>query len=420
MDRHRTPAPLAGRAAVLTLLFALLFPAVLSLGARDAHAQDDAPAVTIYGFVKSETIYDTRQVADVREGQFLLFPLADPDPDSDEDAADTDNLLLTAIQTRLGVRGTGAQALGADLTGVIEGDFFGGPTNDNISLFILRHAFVQLRWANREVLFGQYWSPLFTVPVFPGTISFNTGAPFQPFSRQPQVRLTLKPTDQVQVVGAIAGQRDAFAEVGGPKLQQQSGLPLAHLHVRFLSDEVVVGGGAYAKWIRPTLTSERFSAGAVQAYLKYTQPAFYVAGKATYGSDLTDHLLTGGFVQEDTGGADEEYAALDVLSLWGDLGYDASPSVQLGLFVGFLTNEGASDAFTPLDGGVSGLRAPTMESLWRVSPRVVFRAGKFQLAGEVEVTSANYAAGLDEHFAPTGDTNAATNVRGLLAAYYFF
>jgi hypothetical protein len=386
---------------------------------HDARAQDDGPTVTVYGFVKAETIYDTRQVANVREGQFLLFPVPDLDPDSDEDASDTDNLLITAIQTRLGVRGTGAEALGADLTGLIEGDFFGGPTNDNISLFILRHAFVQLKWDNREVLFGQYWSPLFTVPVFPGTISFNTGAPFQPFARQPQIRLTLKPTDQVHVIGALAGERDAFAEVGGPKLQQQSGLPLAHLHLRFMGEDVVVGGGAYAKWIRPTLTSERFNAGAVQAYLKYSQPTFYVAGKATYGSDLTDHLLTGGFVQEAVNG-DEEYALLDVLSVWGDLGFNAAPNVQLGLFAGFLSNEGASDAFTPLADGVSGLRAPNMETLWRVSPRVVFNAGKFRLAGEVEVTSATYADTLDERFAPTGDTNAATNIRGLLAAYYFF
>lgn len=408
MVRLQTQAPGKARAALCTLLGALVF-----LGATAPRAQD-APQIGIYGFVKAETIYDTRQVADVREGQFHLFPL----PASA--ATDTDNWLMTAIQTRLGVRGTGAQALGANVTGVIEGDFFGGPTNDNISLFILRHAFVQLAWPTHEVLFGQYWSPLFTTPVFPGTVSFNTGAPFNPFARQPQIRLTLKPGMNLQVVGVVAGQRDAFAEIGGPKLQQQSGLPMAHLHVRYVAPEVVVGGGAYAKAIRPELTSETFTAGAVQAYLKLIQPGRYnVAAKATYGADLTDHLMTGGFVQE----GDGSFVPLNVLAGWFDGEAVATPNVSLGLFAGYLRNEGAADAFAPAAGGLNGLRAPNMVDLFRVAPRIVYTAGRVRFALEVEATSALYGTGgFDETFAPiqADADERVTNVRGLFAAYYLF
>jgi len=48
----------------------LVFVGLLMAGA--SHAQD----ISFYGFIKSETIHDTRQVAQVREGQFLLYPLA--------------------------------------------------------------------------------------------------------------------------------------------------------------------------------------------------------------------------------------------------------------------------------------------------------------------------------------------------------
>jgi hypothetical protein len=391
-------------AAVVTLFLVGLAPI--------ASAQD-TPRLTFYGFVKAETIYDTRQVFQLREGQFHLFPLADG-PGTDQS-----NFLQTAIQTRVGVRGTGTRALGADVTGVIEGDFFGGPTNDNISLLILRLAFLRLDWPTHSLLLGQDWSPLFA-PVAPGTVSFNSGAPFQPFARQPQIRLTLRPMENVQLEGTLAGQRDAFAEIGGPKLQQQSGLPMAHLHIRYVDPEVTVGGGAYHKTIRPELTGETFTAGAVQAYLRLTQPGrFTAAAKATYGADLTDHLMTGGFVPS---GADG-YAPLDVLAGWVDLEATAAPGVAVGLFGGYLRNEGASEAFALQAGRPSGLRAANIVDLFRIAPRVSYTSGRVRLAGEVEATSALYGTGgFDDRYAPRradGD-DRVTNLRLLFAAFYTF
>ena len=42
-----------------------------------------AQEIDLSGFIKSEYIYDTRQVVQVREGQFHLFPLARADDDGD-------------------------------------------------------------------------------------------------------------------------------------------------------------------------------------------------------------------------------------------------------------------------------------------------------------------------------------------------
>ncbi|MFN3596630.1 MAG: hypothetical protein ACK41D_05100 [Rubricoccaceae bacterium] len=385
----------------------------LLLLAPTARAQDGGPRATFYGFVKAESIYDTRQVGQVREGQFLLFPL----PDSPETRRD--NFLLTTIQTRVGVRGTGTRALGADVTGVVEGDFFGGPLDANISLLILRLAYVRLDWPTHTALLGQDWSPLFA-PVLPGTISFNTGAPFQPFARQPQAKLTLRPGANVQVEGVLAGQRDAFAEIGGPRLQQQSGRPMAHLHVRYADAGVTAGGGAYYKTIRPTLASETFTAGAVQAYLRLAAPGRYtVAAKATYGADLTDHLMSGGFVPD---GADG-FAPLDVLAGWVDLDVPAAPGVAVGLFGGYLRNEGAADAVALREGGPSGLRAANLVDQLRLAPRVSYTSGRVRLAAELEATSALYGTGgFDANYAPVradGDERV-TNVRALLAAFYTF
>lgn len=380
-----------------------------------ASAQD----VDLYGYIKAETIYDTRQVANVREGQFVLFPLPDSDGDgsNDTDANAADNFLLTAVQTRLGVRAGGVEAFGATASGTIEADFFGA-ANVGISEFRLRNAYLQLAWPNRTALFGQYWSPLFTVPVYPQTVSFNTGAPFQPFARQPQVRLTLRPSEGVQIVGAIAGQRDAFAEIGGPKLQQQSGLPMAHLQGRFGSGGSLVGGGAYIKRIRPTLAAEEeFTAGAVQGYARYQADRFFVQGKVTYGTDLTDHLMTGGYLALDDG----TYEPLGVVGTWLDAGTTGRP-VDVGVFAGYLATLGAADELAAAVVG-GGVRTPNLKRTWRVAPRVSARRGPVRFAAEVEVSTALFTTGgFEADYAPieAASDEPVTNVRGLFAAYYIF
>lgn len=396
---------------------AMLCAALLvAASGREALAQA-TPSLTFYGFVKAETIYDTRQVFNIREGQFHLYPLPD------EPGNDVSNWLMTAIQTRAGVRGA-AEALGARATGVIEGDFFGGPTNDNISLLILRLAYADLAWNNREARFGQDWSLLFA-PLFPGTVSFNTGAPFQPFARQPQVRFTYRPGGVVTLVGALAGQRDAFSEIGGPKLQQQSGLPMALTQVRYEDERFVVGGSASAKRIRPLLVNEQtFNAGAVQAFARVRDGARWsVTAKATYGSDLVDHLMTGGFVGVfDPALGAVAYIPLDAATGWVDVEGAATERVRVGVFGGYLRNEGANEEIDRALLFPEGrMRAANLVDQWRISPRLIYSAGPIRFAAEVEVTSARYGAEYDDRFRPVAEgASRVTNLRGLFAAYYIF
>ena len=372
-----------------------------------------AQELDLGGFIKSEYIYDTRQVTQIREGQFHLFPLARADEDQDglDDNA-TDNLLFAAFQSRLRLQGSGAQALGAQLTGLLEADFFGA-INEDVSELRLRHAFVQLDWQRHQLLLGQYWSPLFTTAVFPQVINFNTGAPFQPFARFPQLRYTFKP-NRVRVMAVLSQQRDAFQEIGGRKLQQQSALPAAHLHVQYVHETHTVGAGGYLKTIRPNLNEDRFTAGTLQAYAKTSALGAILRAKVTYGNDLTDHLMTGGFVQTEAG----TYEALRVMGTWVDAETTGKP-LSVGLFGGYLTNLGCRKDVTVVS---TNARAPDLEKLWRLAPRLSYTVGKLRLALELEATRALYAGSYDTTFRPTctETDRAVTNVRGLFAAYYFF
>src|SRR6056297_760468 len=234
---------------ISTLIFSILISSPL-------FAQDDEDnkklGISFSGFVKNDVFYDTRQTVSAREGHFLLWP-QDQDLDAmDEDINATSSFNMLAVQSRLSGTITGPEAFGAKTSGKIEGDFF-AQANDNINLFRLRHAFVKLDWENTQLLFGQYWNPMFVTSCFPGTVSFNTGSPIQPFARNTQVRLT-QSFGGLKIIAAALGQRD-YASRGaiGPSSDylRNSGVPDMHLQMHYKASDMVAGAGLAYKNIVP-------------------------------------------------------------------------------------------------------------------------------------------------------------------------
>ncbi|SHK02938.1 hypothetical protein [Rhodothermus profundi] len=405
--KHRTP----GRSRGFSLLLVFL-ATPLTLWAQ---------SFKLSGFIKAEYLYDTRQVAAAREGEFHLFPL----PRSE--ATETDNFGAFVFFSRLRLNiGELPQALGAQVTGYFEADFF-GPNNGLESTFRLRRGFVRLIWDQAELLFGQEWSPLFTLAAFPRTVATTTGAPFQPFARQPQIRATLK-GQGVRFIGALAWQRDAFRDISfngisGVKQQQMAALPAVHAHLQLLGQRgSVIGAGTYLKSLRPVATGDRFFAWAAQAYFTLAGKNAMLRGKVTYGGDLTDHLMTGGYVYAPSAQRQGDYYAgafkpLQVLSGWIDI--DGTGQVAPGLFVGYLVNQGANG---DLDGPVmaTAVRGPNIKQLWRLAPRLNLNHGAVRFAFELEITSAAYARRFDARYKPIGDTETVTNVRGNFTVFLFF
>lgn len=432
----KTARPRSGFAAACVAFGTLI---LLLLPGWSAAAQDFE--FSPYGFVKAEYIYDTRQVLQVREGEFNLFPL----PESE--ATDTDNLGFFDFFSRLGLTVSGPEVLGADASARFEADFFGAD-DAGVSNFRVRRATVNLDYGTYAVLFGREWSPMFTLAVFPQTVNTTTGAPFNPFSRQTQIRFTYKPGGY-QLIGALAQQRDAFDERGlaeetypgldgsqitisetsdGEKLQQQAGLPGLHLHAQLVPGENAFGVGAHAKWIRPDITGDRFLSGAFQAYAKVVSPSVELRAKATYGNDLSDHLMLGGYIETvpdgdlttlDAGAI--EYLPTRLFSAWLDV--QSTAPLAVGLFAGYQTQLGVG----AIDDGRairrSSALAPDIDYLLRVAPRLVLTAGPVSFGFELEVTSALYASEIDQTDYtpdPADDDEAVTNVRGNLSVFYSF
>ncbi len=394
------------------------------------------------GFVKTDIFYDSRQTIDAREGHFLLYPAAElPDVNgNDINARSKFNIL--AIQTRLTGKITGPDALGAKTSGLIEGAFFGNIASD-INGFRLRHAFVKLTWPKTELMVGQFWHPMFVTDCFPGTVSFNTGAPFEPFSRNPQIRVKQK-FGSFNAIATALEQVD-FKSTGpdkdSPKYLINSGIPELNLRFEYNAKKILVGAGVNYKTLLPSLanlnesngvqynykTDEKASGTSFFGYVKLnTSPVtirlYGVAGQMMYSMtmlggyatmDITKEpliLATGDTLKAIT---NTTYTPIKTTSFWVDANTNGK-KLQVGLFAGYSKNGGATDDIN----GTYYSRGSNIDYLYRVAPRLIFNSGKFRIAPEIEYTVAAY--GTTKVDGTVKDAKEVGNLRFLLGVYYFF
>lgn len=414
-------------------LFLAYIATTLVLSAQENDKNDFA--IKFGGFIKNDFFFDSRQTVAAREGHFLLWP-AKPELDAEgKDINAVPSFNFLSIQTRLNASISAPKTFGVKTTGFIEGAFF-GHTNADINGFRLRHAFLKLEWENTELLFGQFWNPLFIHTSFPDVVSFNTGCPFQPFSRNPQIRLT-QSFGKLKVIAAANSQRD-FASVGPAGASsvylRNAAIPDLHLQVHYtipIADKEAmldVGGGAAYKKIVPELKTPqgyKTDAGVTGiSFMGFAKARFKpLTMKAQYllGQNVSDLLLIGGYgLSEvvDTEKGIAEYAPLQTQNAWLEI-HTNGKEVQFGLFLGLSENLGATENLAE-ETNLTGF-GTDIKTLYRISPRVIFNSGKARFALECEYTAANYGT-IDLNQNSKGiplNVEEVANLRLLFAVYLF-
>lgn len=365
-------------------------------------------STSFYGFVKADYMFDTRQVIAPREGHLLLLP-APKKMINDKDVNARANFNILAIQSRVGMKISGPDFFGMKTSGLLEADFFGNSKKgglDDVNGFRLRHAFIKLSNEKVDILMGQFWHPMFVTDVFPGTYSFNTGIPYQPFSRNPQLRVTTK--GNFRFIGVLFTERD-FKTRGGSS--SKSGIPQVHAQFQFGNkSDVLAGVGANLKTIRPSLETENHSALSFIGYLSTMLGKTTFKAEATYGENMSDLLQIGGVGIKDNG----DYINTKTLSLWAELHGDFSENMEWGLFGGYNNNYGFGEKANFKD----GLLASSVKNSWRMSPRIGWKSGKMKIGIEGEYTSANYG-NLNDKGKIKGESTVG-NFRLLTTAIYKF
>ena len=382
----------------------------------------------VSGFVKTDIFYDTRQSCatnGLREGHFFLYPDNVLYDAAMNDIHDNPSFHILNIQSRIKGDITGPDAFGAKTSVVIEAEFF-GTTESDINGLRLRHSFLKLDWPKTNILVGQSWHPMFPAESFPGTISFNTGAPFTPFSRNPQVKLTRKLGNASLSLTAYS-QRDFVSS--GPdgssnKYLRNSGMPGSNIQVRMPAGKAFTAwAGIDYKKLRPELktsanaetysTIESFSAFAT---LKIQSKPLNISLMGIYAQNASDLVMIGGYAVSEITDTDNQFKTftnLNTANLWIDMTTNGKKWAA-GLFTGFSKNLGADDEIA---GPVYG-RGSDVDHVFRFSPRITLTEGSLSFAAEVESTTAAYGT-MQTNGKVTGTENVS-NLRILLSTIYRF
>lgn len=407
----------------ITIIISILLLTYNLFAQRKAESGDESKfGIKIKGYAKTDVMYDSRQTVAVREGHLLLYPKAEHMDNAGKDCNAKANFNMLSVQTRVAGVISAPSFLGAKSSGYIEAAFFGHSDSD-VNGLRLRHAFLKLSWEKSSLLVGQYWHPMFITDVFPGVVSFNTGMPFQPFSRNPQIRFTQKMA-KVEIALSAVSQRDftnTGPDGGSSVYLRNSAIPIFDLNIKYKSSDLVAGIGANVKSLTPRIitaqnfrTDNTITSFSGMAFAKIVKNALTVKLEGIYGNNLTDMIMLGGYAVSavETGTGIEEYTNIKTASSWGEVIY--GKTLKFGLFAGYTKNLGAEDNII----GAYYSRGSDVKNVMRIAPRMQYRFGSTQLAGEIEYTSAAY--GTPNNKGEVEGTNTVGNLRVLVSTYIFF
>lgn len=404
-----------------------------------------------YGFVRNYFTYDSRELIAGTGDLYNYMPRDENWNQTVEEAAvsgvpreDLNNVSsfrFLSFTTRVGVNVTGYKWRRTEFSGKIEADFYIGLSAVGPQLhkltgtaqLRLRQAYMTLGWdslrmgknnfARVELLMGQAWHPM--AADLCDVISLNTGTPFGPFSRTPQVKMDAKLGKYVTLTAAGLWQMQ-YTSIGPDGQSAEyiaySKTPEAYVGLSVQNKGFLMRAGVDVLSICPrhigevkdaagndvkVKVSDRITTYSPFLYLQYKHGEFSIKAKSVF-AQAGEHLnMNGGYgVKAVRPDGSYEYTPTQTSSTWVSLVYGGKVGAQENkhpqklqgiLFGGYVYNFGTMDPLaTKDDGSLYGYyypRVKNMNQMWRLSPTILYTVGKFQVGCEYEVTSVLYGDG---------------------------
>ena len=382
---------------IFTLIITIVLPIIMI-------AQEEKPkfGVDFSGFIRNDIVLNSRQVISARgESGVLLAPAPIVEDRDGKDINGSPNFNMVGFTTRLRGKIHGPDAFGAKTSGLFEMDFIGYANSAGAVPFSLRlrHAMVKLQWEKAQLLTGQYWHPMWATECFPGTVSFGAGVPFNPLSRNPQIRFTYK-LGKISLLGAAMSQ-GMFKSKAGAKASQNSTIPELHAQLQYKNDIISTGIGFNFQTLKPRqvtdsnyVTCQTATSTSLFGYIKVKLKPVTVKLYGMYGQSNDNMVMMGGFAVTDKTYTPEqvdknfvEYTPYNTMSGWLDIETNGE-KIKFGLFAGLSQNMGAKDSiFTSTYSG----RWNNVNSMMRIAPRVKFISKKVSIGVELEYSAIDYA-----------------------------
>ena len=392
-----------------------------------AAAQETAPKFKWYGFIRNYAVADTRESIYGTEDFFYYVP-KDIKMVNGTDLNAQKTFAFAAITSRIGLDVTGYEVSGWNVGAKLEADFYAGVSGvTGTALLRLRQAYVTLSKGGFSAKIGQAWHPM--AADMPHVFSLNTGAPFGPFSRTPEVVLEGKLSDSVTLTGALLWQMQytSFGPEGASaNYMKYSGIPELYLGLSYKANGFTGRVGVDMLSIRPRhndgtrKVSDRITTVSPFIYLEYTKNLFSIKAKSIYAQAGEHMNLNGGYgVSAVNADGSWSYSPTRNSSTWVSLSY--GKKLQGVLFGGYVRNFGTKDALVG-DLYFSKNSFSNMRQMYRIAPELIYNLGKVAFGLEYEMTSVQYGdfGAADVYGLANQNFHCVTNHRFQLMVKYTF
>jgi hypothetical protein len=364
--------------------------------------------VSFYGFIRNDFYLDTYKGANSFHDLFYLFPNYIGLDATGQDINKQTSANFLSIVSRIGVNVAGPNILGAKVTGCLEADFAGKP---EIYLLRLRKAYMVFNWEKTSLLVGQNWHPFGGGEVFPTVPSLNTGSPFRPFSRTPQIKLDYKKGYwTTSVSGSYQQQYVSYGPMGASNMYKRDAvLPELVLGIDHGKNGFNFGGNIDYNTIKPRVTTtgndgkiynsnQILSSFSYMVYGKYQHKNLTVLFQGFLGQNLAHLTMNSGYGVSSynpvTG--EERYTNYNGLYTMFNLTYGTK--WKPGILLGYAKNLGTSNPLYKFT--TSGIEsatvwglATTVQNDYRICPFLSYSVNKYLLSFEYEMTTAQYGIG---------------------------
>ena len=391
---------------IFTSLAALAMCATLA-------AQETKPKVSLYGFIRNYYAFDTRESVAGTEDFFYYLPKDEAKKD-DTDLNGQNSFRFAALTSRIGLNVTGYEYKGFKMGAKIETDFYNGFSGvTGTAVLRLRQAYATIGKGNWMVTAGQAWHPM--AADMPDVFSLNTGAPFGPFSRTPQVKLDYKLNNVLSLTGAAIWQMQytsAGPDGASSDYIKYSCTPEIYLGLNYSNEGLLFRAGVNMLSIKPrhnngtVKVSDRITTFTPFLYWQYNSGLFSAKVKTTFAEAGEHFNLNGGYgISAKNSDGSFDYTPTRNSSTWASFMY--GKKTQWILFAGYVKNFGTKDdlyigddeGFRDADNKRYALASnlyfsknsfSNMNQMWRLTPTIVHNIGKFAIGLEYELTSVQY------------------------------
>jgi hypothetical protein len=395
---------------------------LLTTIATGLHAENQNKNINIYGFVRNDFYFNSRQCEEGIDGVFHFFPKPVRYDLSGKDANAVAQANMLSISSRVGIDINGQPILGAQSSGKIEADFAGYGVSNYV--LRIRQAYMQLKWEKSTLKVGQTWHPMWG-SVTPVTVSLNAGMPFQPFNRSPQLQFSHYLGKNLTFTGAAVYQMQ-YSSPGpkgfSPNYHRNALIPELFGGIECKTKQWTTGAGIATKTIKPDEKS--LTSVSAIAYSQFTDNKFIAKAKVTIGQNLSDQLLANGYGKTLNGSTGEfEYTNLNIISSWVNLVY--GKKCQFSIFGGYAQNLGSTMPLYNDNGQITiysrGYYADTQEMIshmFRVAPTLLFNLPNLSFGVEYNLTGVTY--GIVQTDGKTTQNYLVNNHRIIGSVSYFF